>query len=623
MSFSEIVTVDFETEGIKRRPEYPPKPVGVAIKIGGKKSVYMSWGHPEKNNCTFKEAKKELKRLLNFPMLFHNCKFDLEVMKVSFGLFPKEYHDTMFLSFLHNPHERILSLKPLSEKYLDMPPEEQEAVRDWLFDNRPDLTIGKSRKTWKGWGAYICEAPGDLVGKYARGDVDRTYKLFKLFYKNIKNRNMLIPYQRELALVPILIKNESEGVCINHKLLRKDIKKYTKQLTMVDDWFGKSFFVKEIYDKDGKAFIDSGPKLADALESAGLVDKWIYTSPSKNFPNGQRSTSKDNIKICIKDKEIIKALDYRGKLALYLRTFMRPWLEMADRSGGRIFTNWNQTRNEGGGGARTGRFSSNPNFQNVPRTVEAYIGLPAGFPMIDLPYIRKYIVADSKDHILINRDYSQQELRILGHFENGVLMEEYQNNPTMDIHAFALKMLNEILNSNFGRLIVKKMGFGLVYGMGIALLAQQMDVDEPTAKKLKSAYLEIFPGLGDLDKELKQRGRRNEPIRTWGGREYYVEVARNGRTFEYKLLNVLIQGSAADCTKQALLNTSQDPNRPNIRFLLSVHDELMFSVHKDYVEEGMVFLKNAMESVKFDVPMLSDGKTGYSWGKMKEYKDVA
>lgn len=620
MNCLKIVTIDFETEEIKRRPDYPPKPVGVAIKIGGKKSRYLSWGHPTKNNCTFEEAKKELKKVNDCVTLFHNCKFDLEVMLNAFGFMPKNYHDTLFLSFLHNPHEPVLKLKPLSDKYLDMPPEEQEAVRDWLFDNRPDLTKGKSRKTWAGWGAYISEAPGDLVGKYARGDVDRTYKLFKLFHKNIEERGMLPAYQRELDLVPILIKNESEGICINAGLLKRDVKKYNKALDQIDNWFGKRLFVKEIYDEEGKCFIDSGDKLADALEASGLVDEWIYTKPSKSFPQGKRSTSKENIKLCIKDKELVKALEYRAKLAIYLRTFMRPWLEMADRSGGRIFTNWNQVRGESGKGARTGRFSSNPNFQNIPKKVEQFKGMPLGFPAIDLPDIRKYIVADSKDHVLINRDYSQQELRILGHFEDGVLLEQYQENPKLDLHELATKLVNEMLDSDFKRKPIKTMGFGLIYGMGLVLLAEKMEVNVDTARRLKSTYLEIFSGLKNLDKELKKRGKRNEPIKTWGGREYYVEEAKNGRTFEYKLLNVLIQGSAADCTKQAILNAS---GNPKVRFLLSVHDELMFSVHKDLVKEGMAFLKDAMEKVEFDVQMLSDGKTGYSWGKMKEYKDAA
>jgi DNA polymerase I-like protein with 3'-5' exonuclease and polymerase domains len=125
---------------------------------------------------------------------------------------------------------------------------------------------------------------------------------------------------------------------------------------------------------------------------------------------------------------------------------------------------------------------------------------------------------------------------------------------------------------------------------------------------------------------LTSMGRRGEPVRTWGGRLYYAEtprVAKSGAregevlTFEYKLLNYLIQGSAADCTKEAIIRYHDVTPRAS-HMLVTVHDEINISAPKKEWEKEDKILKDAMESIKFDVPMLTDRKVGPSWGDLKE-----
>ncbi len=648
-----ITVVDFETFRIEPRPKYPPKPTSVSIIESDKSPVFLAWGHPSGNNCTFSKAKSILKKVWNSkqPKCFHNAKFDLDVAETHFGLRAlnwDEYHDTMFLAFLQNPHELKLDLKTLADEYLDMPPIEQDKLKEWILSHvfttqkscGGDVRIFKTSQLKKPLGlfrvpptktgAFIAYAPGGLVGEYANGDTIRTKKLFDLFYPYIVERGMLPAYNRERQVMRPLLENERRGIKVPLKKLSSDVKQFQNDIDTIDAWLQKKLKCKTLE-------VDKTEQLADALDKAGFIDEWILTE------TGKRSMSKDNVEACIKDPKLTQVFRYRSKLVNSVRNFLRPWEIMARGNGGYISTTWNQVRQpsasgKGSKGARTGRLSSSPNFQNATNkpTIlalkrnlkidhDAQLILPKTlFKSVNqLPVIRSYIIPDDKNQTLINRDYSQQELRVLAHYEAGVLMRAYRDNPEMDIHELALKLINKLLGVELVRKIIKNLGFGLIYGMGLALLAKTMGVDEYLARDIKQAYLDIFPGLQDLIDDLMWRGKHDESIMTWGCREYFVEPPRvvKGRlwTFEYKMLNVLIQGSSADITKQSIIN--YDQAKIDGRFLMSVHDELMVSTKKGSFKKEMLILRDAMADIKLDVPLLSDGKYGAdNWASMKKFK---
>lgn len=184
-----LIPADFETAGIEGRPVYPPVPVGVAIRYP--KWQYLAWGHPTENNCTKKEAKKILKEIwADHIPIFHNAAFDLEVALEHMGLkYPKHgYHDTLFLAYLHDPRDKTLSLKPLAEKYLEMPPNDQLRLKNWILKNVFEPNGWKETKK-NPWGKYICLAPGKLVGKYAISDIKMTWNLYNYMLKEIKGRS--------------------------------------------------------------------------------------------------------------------------------------------------------------------------------------------------------------------------------------------------------------------------------------------------------------------------------------------------------------------------------------------------------------------------------------------------
>lgn len=624
------VTIDFETFGIEGRPHYPPLPVGVAIKYFGKPAKYYGWGHPTNNNCGYNEAQEALRKAWDTGcVLFQNGKFDVDVAEVHMGM-PRlpwdAIHDTLFLIFLDDPNQKELGLKPSAERLLNLPPEERDKLVEWLVANQP---VPGVRITPKRAGAYIAFAPGDLVGRYCIGDVDRTEALFKLLWPSVNERGMVGAYDRERKLMPVLLDMERHGVPVDLPRLEADVQLYQAAHAQCTEWLVKKL-------KQPDVNIDSGSQLMQALINAKLVDEAEVPLTEK----GAYKADKAALAAVVNDAPVLGILKYRTQLGTSLNTFMIPWLEVARKSGGMIYTSWNQVKSAYGSdsmGTRTGRLSSTPNFQNIPNefspifkhdTDDAALAkkLPK-CPFKDLlpplPVVRSYITART-GMVLLDRDYSSQEPRILGHYDGNELMERYNQDPWTDFHGFARDEIERIYHKKYDRKPVKNINLGLIYGQGVGSLAEKNGMSLEETKELKDAILSLYPGLKSMYSEMRRKATANEPIYTWGGREYYCEPPKivKGRvcTFDYKMINTLIQGSAADCTKEALVRYYYDYCGPGARIILQVHDELVIEAPEDTWPEEMERLKSAMESVEFDVPMLSEGKMSYSsFAQLVEY----
>lgn len=612
----DIATIDFETYRIENRPIYPPVPVGVAIHYKNK-AKYLAWDHPTQNNSTLQEAKRELKAVISQAefSLYHNAGFDLSVAYEHMGVRKQPWHkihDTLLLAFLHDPRDDSLSLKPMADKYLDMPPEEQDELKNWILENIEGAhNHRKSKFPELFWGALISEAPGRLVGRYAKGDVIRTRKLFNYFYpKVIRELKMGESYDRERKVLPIFESMSHGGVRVDRRRLSKDIKEYTKRHEETGNRIQKR--LKQTFD------ISSNIQLADALDKAKAVDGWEYTQ------KGNRSTKRENLLKHVKDKKLSHDLALYTLLKNKLGTFMIPWYEKSEYDGF-IYPAFHQVRSteeyfSGSKGTRTGRPSStNPNLLNVPRNLdEDYESKPW---TQEAPNMRNYLIPDV-GMVFNNRDYNQQEIRILAHFEMEQLLAAFLANPNMDAHEFARQLIYEQTGVLYPRKFIKITSFGIIYGMGVFKLSIQLGVPEDNAREIKSAYLSSFPGIRELGRDIKDKLSAGEFIRTWGGRVYYEqeplrdEYGKVIQDFKYKMLNYLIQGSAADCTKQAMDNVNAECK--DSRLVLQVYDELMICSPKDLQKQEMKKMKDAMEDVKFDIPMLSEGKTGAkSWGEMR------
>lgn len=579
------IAVDFETEEIKGNPVWhPPKPCGVAIYEKGHEAVYTN---------DFSVLERFWGRR---PMVFHNAPFDLRVAEAWLGLPLPSWdlvHDTQYLLFLDDPYSRSMGLKPAAERYLGMPNDEQNDLVDWIVANVP----GSTRKTA---GAYISLAPEHLVAPYAKGDVIRTLGLYEKLHPN----TVAGPYDRERQLSPILVRASQRGIRVSRAALEEDTEKCLAAIEEAD---------ARICAKLGRDInVGSDAELAAALDMAGMVTEWVLT------PTGRRSVSKKNIMGRIKDKELEDLIAYRNTMVTCTSTFMQGWLGFSEEDG-RLHPEWNQVRDADGknsSGTRTGRLScSNPNMQNIPNTLD--LPVPEGLP--PLPNLRTYLLPE-EGHLWLKRDFSSQEVRIAAHFEDGELLQAYRANPRLDPHEMARQMILDITGMDFPRKHVKITGFQILYGGGPNAISGQVGCTYNEAAVLQQAYFGAMPGLRELSEGTKRRGRNGMPIRTWGGRMYYVEppklIKGRMRSFEYKLLNYLIQGSAADQTKQCIIDWDHMYNQDAV-FLATVHDEINISAPVDVWEREMRGLRRAMDQDYFDCPMMSEGFVGFNWAEMR------
>jgi DNA polymerase I-like protein with 3'-5' exonuclease and polymerase domains len=543
-------------------------------------------------------------------LLFHNASFDVSVWdtylcNARFHWYKKPwrlFNDTMYLLFLADPYAPTYSLKPSAERYLGMAPTEQNELYDWIVSNVPGATR-------KNAGAFISKAPGDLVGRYAVGDVVRTRKLFDHLYAKIEADGMVAAYDREKRLFPHMLAGTQRGIRLDRDTLEHHESVYSWCYTRSEQLLAERLGCSTDELQGDESF-------ANALERSGAVTEWTLTEKSK-----KRSMSKDNLKIVIPEVKVL--MDYHSALGTCLSTFMRPWLEMS-ATDGRVHPNWNQVRQareektNGKKGTRTGRLSSDsPNFQNVPTEFVTATGDPLPVPsgLHPLPQMRRYCLPDD-GHVWLKRDFSSQEIRILAHFEDGTLCEAYRANPSLDPHQMALEMIEVMIGVRYARKEVKITSFSIIYGSGVTGLSIQLGRGYGDAFTIKEAYLNAMPGVRKLMRGVQDRGKSGQPIRTWGGRVYFREPSKEvgGRLmdFSYKLLNYLIQGSAADQTKESLIDWHESRSWEP-KFLATVHDEINISSPSDSWPAEMRLLKECMNKDRFDVPMLSDGFMGANW----------
>lgn len=270
-----------------------------------------------------------------------------------------------------------------------------------------------------------------------------------------------------------------------------------------------------------------------------------------------------------------------------------------------------------------------PNLQNPPNDFEnlvipdaigeylAKLAAENNRVIHPVMHMRQYLLPE-QGHIWLKRDFSAQEMRVMSHYAEGSLFEAFKANPKTDPHAAVMAIIKSQTGIEMKRKYVKIIGFGIMYGMGVDKLADSMGVDKDEGTKLRNAYFGALPEIRELSLDTRNRGKRGDFIRTWGGRVYYREPNLD-RDLSYKLLNYLIQGSSADQTKQSIIDYDQE-RAPDELMLAAVHDEINVSVPLEDQEAGMVRLRIAMDKDRFDVPFASEGYAGPNWADINHYE---
>jgi DNA polymerase I-like protein with 3'-5' exonuclease and polymerase domains len=591
-----VLTLDFETLPITPDQRWPA-PVGFAYKIDGGRSRYVGWGHPTENNSTEAEARTLLRGLVknNRIVSMFNAPFDVGVSRWTGTKVPWEkVRDVQIEAFLSDPYAQPRDLKSFANVHLGLPPEEQNELHDWIRQHVKVVKDGKSRsigKSRKNLGEFYYLAPGSLVGRYACGDVDRTYGLSKVFAGGA-NATWHRAYTSELAVLPVLERMTIDGIPLDADAIAADLPSYERVLERCDAYLCRLL---------GKEVDCNKPQqVADALEAAGLVQEWIETA------KGSRSLSYDLIAQLAAegkfDKSFAEAWGYRSTLAWMLRTFLRPWAV----AGASFHPGWNSVKTDGFG-AVTGRLSSTPNVQNIMGDPPVY-KVPRGWPA--LPKLRRYIRAPS-GYLLPGVDISQQEVRVFAHFAGDPLRQWYRENPKLDTHAKVSEEIWRITSIDAGRPAAKALNLAGIYGQGIAAVAAKLGIEEELAVTFRNAHRIAVPGVQAWMRKLK----RQTSFETIAGRTYLHDPER-----PYKSGNTQVQGSSADQLKRVMVEVDAPLREIGSRLVLTAHDELLAMSQVGREKTTLRIMTEAIEATGwpherawFDVPMLAEGYVGETW----------
>jgi DNA polymerase-1 len=395
----------------------------------------------------------------------------------------------------------------------------------------------------------------------------------------------------EMPLVPVLARMERRGVRIDDAFFREMSRKLAKELDLVQ---------QEIWKEAGTEFnINSTPKLREILfDKLGLpVLKRTKTGPSTEASVLEELAAQGH-------RVPVLLMEYR-EMEKLRGTYVDALPALVNPRTGRIHTSFNQTV------AATGRLSSSdPNLQNIP------IRTPLGRE------IRKGFVPDP-GYVLLAVDYSQIELRILAHFSGDEpLVRAFREG--IDVHRQTAAVVFDVPIGQVTadqRAQAKTINFATLYGQGPFALAQQLGISREDAKAFIAAYFERFKGVrGYLDKMVAMAHERGYVETLLGRRRFIPELQSrnwNIRQFGERVAqNTPIQGTAADLIKKAMIDVDRalEASDWGARLLLTVHDELLFEVPEDRVEDVrpavVELMRNAM---KLEVPIDVDYGVGNSW----------
>jgi DNA polymerase-1 len=433
----------------------------------------------------------------------------------------------------------------------------------------------------------------EQAGRYAAEDADVTLQLhLKMWPKLEKNAGPLNIFQNvEMPLVPVLSRIERNGVKIDPAILHAHSGELTKRLAELE---------LKAHEIAGEAFNLASPKQLQTIlfEKQGI-------KPLKKTPGGAPSTSEEVLEELALDYPLPKViLEHRG-LAKLKSTYTDKLPLMINPKTGRVHTSYHQAV------AATGRLSStDPNLQNIPVRNE------------EGRRIRQAFIAP-EDYLIVSADYSQIELRIMAHLsrDDGLLSAFAEGK---DIHrATAAEVFGLPLESVSGeqRRSAKAINFGLIYGMSAFGLSRQLNIPRKESQKYMDLYFERYPGVLEYMERTRRQAKEQGYVETLDGRRLYLpdinssNAARRAGA-ERAAINAPMQGTAADIIKRAMIAVDEwlQRDKPRVKMIMQVHDELVFEVHKDDIEAVSKKVHELMEgSMKLDVPLLVEVGSGANW----------
>jgi len=565
--------------------------VGFAVAALGKQ-YYFPIAHDAGGNMDLDITVAWMQDLLKQPntKIFHNAAYDLGWLKFNNFEVNGKIVDTMIAAALIDENRWSFSLNACAKDYLGEIKNEtflNEKAKEWGIDAKQDL--------WK--------MPAGYVGFYAEQDAGLTLRLWQRFKAEIQQQSLNDVWEMEMQLLPILHKMRATGIRVDEEkavLLKKEFKqkeslllsKIKKETTFnVDIWAARS--VAKVFDRIGVDY----PRTPKSGEPS-FTTNWLANC----------------------EHPIAKLVKEAREINKFHSTFIDSIQRYVHK--GRIHAEINQLRSDQGGTV-SGRLSyANPNLQQIPARNKEF-----GDKIRSL-----FLPEEGKQWGSF--DYSQQEPRLVAHYSSAIgqkldgseeFIQAYQDE-SADFHQIVADM------AQISRTQAKTINLGLFYGMGKNKLSKELGISKDKAEILLNQYNSRVPFVKKLAEAVTQSASKFGFIRTIKGRKCrfdkwepmtfgmnqamnYNEAKANygnniRRAFTYKALNRLIQGSAADQAKQAMIDCYNAGFMP----MLQIHDELCFSIYND---DDIIKIKKEMENSIEDlrVPFKVDVAKGLSWGE--------
>mgnify|MGYP002725532904 CR=1 FL=1 len=576
----ELVAFDLETTGLD---VLTTEIVGLSFSWEADQGVYVAVNYPNPPEGCFTSS--DIQTVLNELKPFwdsenthktgHNLKFDLSVLKSHDIRVQGVTFDTQIAAYLVNPGGRGYGMNDLSLQYLGIDPIH---IEELIGKGKDQITMDKV----------------DLhrVSEYAAEDADISFQLYEILSSKIKEDELSTVFNSiDLPLMPVLLDMEREGTFVDADILNEMSSNLGDEMERLQT---------AIYSEAGEEF-----NLASPRQVAEILFEKQGIKPIRKTKTGY-STDVNVLQVLAKEHAIPRyMLDYR-QVAKLKSTYTDTLPLLIHERTGRIHSNFNQTI------AATGRLSStNPNFQNIP--VRTELGRD----------IRKAFRPQSEGYKILAADYSQIELRLMAEYsQDARLIQAFKNGEDIHTataaHVFGTDLFGVTADQ---RRRAKVVNFGIMYGAGPFRMSNELEISIPEAGELIAEYFATYPGIRNYIDSTLEFARKNKYVETRFGRKRPIPdidasntMSRQGA--ERVATNMPIQGTAADIIKLAMIQVHERMLEQNYKskMILQVHDELVFEVLDEELEQLTALVKETMEhATDLDIPLTVDIGIGDNW----------
>ena len=504
-----------------------------------------------------------------------NIKYDMLVLGRAGVELGGPITDTMVLSYLLESGERNHGLDDLSRRMLD----------HTMIPITSLIGKGKNQKR-------MDEVDVEAVVEYAAEDADAAWRLDAILAPKCREEGLWDLYaDLERPLIRILAEMERAGIKVDVPKLKALSVEFGARLETIK---------AEIYELAGREFnIGSGPQLRQILFEELNLPVLAKT------PKGEPSTAVEVLEELANRHSLPRAIIEHRRLEKLKSTYLDALATLAHEDG-RVHTSFNQVV------AATGRLSSSdPNLQNIPARTE------------DGRQIRQAFVPGFPGWSLVTADYSQIELRILAHYSRDpALVEAFRED--RDVHsavASGIFGVSEAEVTKDQRRVAKTVNFGVIYGLSAFGLAARLGISQPDAAKFIDSYFERYAGVAEFIDKTRRDALENGRVETILGRRRAIDGIKNvtGRNLnlaERTAINTVIQGSAADLIKRAMLAVDARMRASGMksRMLLQIHDELLFEAPEEEIGALAALVREAMTgALDLTVPLGVEIAAGANW----------